>query len=168
MVLLAALLGPAAAGTCRWEGSADDPFTHRDGRHLASELPLKHRRSWAALDVRHATGAVVPITIGFSEPGAAGQLVAATLQLLLDDGAVVDLRVVEPTPPVQRFNPYFGTLDTRHTAVAELTVAQALAISSRTITSIRHDLFSAGAITFDVARSASRAFAGALACAIGP
>ena len=168
IVLLAALLEPAAAATCRWEGSADDPFTHEDGRHLATELPLKNRRSWAAVDVRHATADVVPITVSFSEPGASGQLVDATLKLLLDDGSVVDLRVVEPTPPVQRFNTYFGTLDTRHVAGGELSVAQAQAVASSTITAIRHDLFSAGGITLDVAASASRKFAAALACATGP
>lgn len=174
LTLLIGLSTAAFAGACHWEGEADDPFTHQDGRYLSSELPLKGRRSWAALDVHHAAGDVVRIDLGFSEGGASVRLVDATIQLLLDDASVIELRVVESTPPIQRLNPYFQTawgsmgVDTRHVAVGQLTVAEARAIASSTITSIRHDLFGAGVITFDVASSASRKFASALACAIGP
>lgn len=167
LTLLIGLSTTAFASTCRWEGEADDPFTHQDGRHLSSELPLKNHRSWAALDVHHAAGDVVHIGLGFSEGGASVRLVDATIRFLLDDASVIELRVVESTPPIQRLNPYFG-VDTRHVAVGQLTVDDARRIASSTITSIRHDLFGAGVITFDVASSASRKFAAALACAIGP
>ncbi len=173
IVLLAALLSPALADTCRWQGEADDPFTHTDGRYLASSLPLNNRRSRAGLNVHHAVGDSVRIGLGFGESGASIRQIDATVQFLLDDASVVGLHVVESSPPTQAFDPFttvMGVVGIRrtHLAVGLLTVDDARKLASGTITSIRHELFNSGATTFKVAASDSRALAAALACAIGP
>lgn len=178
IVLLAAFNAPAFAGTCNWQGEADDPFTHQDGRYLSSTLPLNNRRSRAGLNVHHMAGDAVRIGLGFDESGASIRQVDATIQFLLDDAAVVELHLIETSPPTQGLStwdarPTWGGFavipyHTTHLAVGNFTVDDARRIASGTIKSIRHDLFNTGATTFDVASPASRKFASALACAIGP
>ncbi len=178
LLFLAALVEPASAGGCRWEGEADDPFTHDDGRYLSSTLPLDNRRARAGLNVHHAAGDFVRIGLGFDEPGATTRQVDTTIQLLLDDSSVVDLHLVESSPPTQGLSTWDAQptwsgysvipYHTTHLAVGKLSIEDARRITSGTVASLRHDLFNTGATTFTVSASDSRKLAGALACALGP
>lgn len=178
LLLLAALVDPASASTCRWEGQADDPFTHKEGRYLSSTLPLDNRRARAGLNVHHAEGDLVRIGLGFDEPGATTRQVDTTVQLLLDDGSVVDLHLVESGPPTQGLSPWDAQptwsgysvipYHTTHLAVGNLSVDDARRIASGTIASLRHDLFNTGATTFTVSAADSRKLSSALACAVSP
>lgn len=178
LLLLATLNAPAFAGACNWQGEADDPFTHQDGRYLSSTLPLNNRRSRAGLNVHHAAGDVVRIGLGFDESGASTRQLDTTIQFLLADASVVELHLVESGPPTQALSPWDARptwggyaiipWHTTHLAVGNFSVDDARRIASGTITSIRHDLFNTGATTFAVASSDSRKFAAALTCAVGP
>ena len=177
-LLLAALAPVALAATCRWKGEADDPFTHEDGRYLASTLPLNNRRGRAGLNVHHAAGDAVRIGLGFDESGASMRQVDARVQFLLGDGSIVELHAIESSPPTQGLSPWDAgptwvglaivPYHTTHLAVGYFSVEDARKLASGPITSIRHDLYSSGATTFDMSPADSRKLARDLLCATGP
>ncbi|MFZ5475302.1 MAG: hypothetical protein ACOZNI_00895 [Myxococcota bacterium] len=159
-----------AADSCRWRGEAVDPFTRKDGRYLETSMPLGSRSgSGVGLVVHHAAGGFVQVDLGFSEDGATNRKVDATIQFLLDDGAVVAVHVVEHALPTSKVSQMSRGLYTTHLASGSLSAEDAgrLGAASR-ITRVRHDLLPGGVVTHSLDPLDSRALVRAFACATDP